>query len=82
MPTKTAEMTSNWTSRFSIWVSSWPRTASSSASLSAFIRPRVTVIEYWPLRTPEAKALRASVSMILSFGMVMPRLMQRVSSRL
>ncbi len=81
-PTKTAETTSSWTSRFSIWVSSWPRTASSSASVNASISPRVTVIEYWPLRTPLAKALRASVSMILRRGVAMPRLMQRFSSRL
>ncbi len=81
-PTKTAAMTSNWTSRFSMWVSSWPSTASSSASSRASIRPRVTVIEYWFLRTPLANALRASVSMIRSRGMVMPRLMQRFSSRL
>ncbi len=45
-------------------------------------RPVVTVIEYCFSFRPLAKALSASSSITLSFGMVMPREMQRFSRRL
>ena len=45
-------------------------------------QPRVTVIEYCFSFSPLAKALSASSSITLSFGIVMPREMQRFSSRL
>ena len=42
----------------------------------------MTVMEYCFSFMPVAKALSASLSMILSFGIVMPREMQRFSRRL
>ena len=42
----------------------------------------MTVIEYCFSFMPVAKALSASLSIILSFGMGMPREMQRFSRRL
>ena len=75
-------ITSMRTSPLRIWVSSWPSTASSSASSSCRSSPEVTVIEYCLSLSPVAKALSASSSITLSFGMVMPREMQRFSSRL
>ena len=81
MPTNTAEMTRSWTSRLRMWVSSWASTASSSASSRLSISPRVTVTEYCFSRMPLAKAFRCGVSITRSAGMVMPRLMQRFSSR-
>ena len=70
------------TSPLRMWVSSWPSTASISWSLSAFNRPVVTVIEYCRRFSPVAKALSASLSITFSFGIGMPREMQRFSNRL
>jgi len=63
-------------------VSSWPSTASTSGSSRWSSRPVVTVIEYCRSLRPLAKALRESSSITFSFGMVMPREMQRFSRRL
>src|SRR5262249_32468071 len=84
-PTTPAMMTAttiSCTSPLRIWVSSWPSTASISWSFKAFNRPVVTVTEYWLRFSPLAKALSAGLSMIFSFGIGMPREMQRFSSRL
>src|SRR6266478_478065 len=70
------------TSPLRMWVSSWPSTASISRSLSAFNRPVVTVMAYCRWLSPVANALSASLCMIFSFGIGMPREMQRFSSRL
>ena len=67
------------TSPLRMWVSSCPSTASSSASSSAFISPRITVIEYCFSVRPVEKALSASSSATRSVGMVMPREMHRFS---
>ena len=75
-------ITSMRTSPLRMWVNSWPSTDSISASLSALMRPEVTVIEYCLSFMPVAKALRLSSSITLSFGVVMPREMHRFSSRL
>ena len=75
-------ITSMRTSPLRMWVSSWPSTASSSASSSRSTSREVTVIEYCFSLSPVAKALSASLSMSLSFGMVMPREMHMFSSRL
>src|SRR3954464_2960688 len=84
-PTTPAMMTAttmSCTSPFLIWVSSCPSTASISLSFSALRRPVVTVIEYCLGLRPVANAFSAGLSMIFSFGIVMPREMQRFSSRL
>ena len=81
-PAITTAITSMRTSPLRMWVSSWPSTASISWSLSASIRPRVTVMEYCLSFRPVAKALSASSSAMRSVGMVMPREMHRFSSRL
>ena len=81
-PAITTAITSMRTSPLRMWVSSWPSTDSISRSLSALISPRVTVMEYCLSLRPVAKALSASSSATRSFGMVMPREMQRFSSRL
>src|SRR6266702_1012514 len=84
-PTTPAMMTAtpiSCTSPFLTWVSSWPSTASISWSFSAFRRPVVTVTAYCRGLRPVANAFNAGESMIFSFGMVMPREMQRFSSRL
>ncbi|MGY4330487.1 hypothetical protein ACVWWG_004904 [Bradyrhizobium sp. LB7.2] len=84
-PTTPAMMTAttmSCTSPFLMWVSSWPSTASISLSFSALRRPVVTVIEYCRGLRPVANAFSAGLSMIFSFGIVMPREMQRFSSRL
>src|SRR4051812_10488145 len=84
-PTTPAMMTAtpiSCTSPFLMWVSSWPSTASISLSFSALRRPVVTVTEYCRGLRPVANAFKAGESMIFSFGMVMPREMQRFSSRL
>ena len=84
-PTTPAMMTAttiNCTSPLRMWVSSWPSTASISRSLSSFIRPVVTVMAYWRRFRPVAKALSASLFITFSFGIGMPREMQRFSSRL
>ena len=70
------------TSPLRIWVSSWPSTDSISWSLSAFSRPVVTVMAYCRWFSPVAKALSASLSITFSFGIGMPREMQRFSRRL
>ena len=70
------------TSPLRIWVNSWPSTASISRIVEVPSRPDVTVIEYCFSFRPLAKALSASSSITLSFGMVMPREMQRFSRRL
>ena len=75
-------ITSMRTSPLRMWVNSWPRTDSSSASLSELSRPDVTVMEYCFSFMPVAKALRLSSSITLSVGMVMPREMQRFSRML
>ena len=84
-PTTPAMMTAitiSCTSPLRMWVSSCPSTASSSSSLRPFSNPLVTVTEYWRWLRPLANAFSASVSMIFSFGIGMPREMQRFSSRL
>src|SRR3954468_7646121 len=84
-PTTPAMMTAttmSCTSPFLMWVSSWPSTAPISLSFSAFRRPVVTVTEYCRRLRPDANAFSAGLSMIFSFGMVMPREMQRFSRRL
>ena len=84
-PTTPAMMTAttiSCTSPLRIWVSSWPSTASISWSFSASRRPVVTVMEYCRRLRPLAKAFSAGLSMIFSFGIGMPREMQRFSSRL
>ena len=81
-PAITMAITIMRTSPLRIWVSSWPSTASISWSLSASIRPWVTVMEYCLSFMPVAKALSASSSAMRSVGMVMPREMQRFSRRL
>ena len=81
-PAITSAITSMRTSPLRMWVSSWPSTASSSWSFNAFIRPRVTVIEYCFWLSPVAKALSASSSAMRSFGVGIPREMQRFSRRL
>ena len=81
-PAMTTAITSNCTSPLRIWVSSCPSTASISRSLSALISPVVTLIAYWLRLRPVAKALSAGLSTILSFGIGMPREMQRFSRRL
>ncbi len=81
-PAMITAMTSMRTSPLRMWVSSWPSTASSSASSSAASSPVVTVMAYCFSFMPVAKALRASLSITLSLGMVMPREVQRFSSRL
>ena len=70
------------TSPLRIWVNSCASTASSSASFRRSMRPLVTVIEYCFWLRPVAKALSAALSMIFSFGIGMPREMQRFSSKL
>ncbi len=70
------------TSPLRIWVSSWPSTASISWSFSAFSSPEVTVMAYCRRFSPVANAFSASLSMTFSFGIGMPREMQRFSSRL
>ncbi len=81
-PAMITAITSMRTSPLRMCVSSCPSTASISASSSALMRPVVTVTEYCFSFMPLAKALSAPVSMILSFGIVMPREMQRFSRRL
>ena len=81
-PAMITAMTIMRTSPLRIWVSSCASTASISSLSSAFIRPVVTVIEYCCSLRPVAKALSASLSITLSFGIGMPREMQRFSSRL
>ena len=75
-------ITISCTSPLRMWVSSWPSTASISWSLSAFSRPVVTVTAYCRRLSPVANAFSASLSMIFSFGIGMPREMQRFSRRL
>src|SRR5262249_20000363 len=70
------------TSPLRMWVSSWPRTASISWSFSVFMRPVVTVTAYCRRLSPVANAFSASLSIIFSFGIGMPREMQRFSRRL
>src|SRR5690349_4142421 len=84
-PTPPAMMTATTiicTSPLRMWVSSWPSTDSISWSLSASSRPRVTVTAYCRRLSPVAKAFSASLSMIFSFGIGMPREIQRFSRRL
>ena len=84
-PTTPAMMTAitiSCTSPLRMWVSSCPSTASSSSSLRPFSNPDVTVTEYWRWLRPLANAFSASVSITFSFGIGMPREMQRFSSRL
>ena len=81
-PAMITAITSMRTSPLRIWVSSWPSTASISASSSALSRPVVTVTAYCFSFIPLANALSAPSSMILSFGIGMPREMQRFSRRL
>ena len=84
-PTTPAMMTAitiNCTSPLRIWVSSWPSTASISWSFSAFRSPVVTVMEYCRRFSPLANAFSAGLSMIFSFGIGMPREMQRFSRQI
>ena len=81
-PAMITATTINCTSPLRICVSSWPSTASISWSLSACRRPVVTVMEYCRRLRPEAKAFSAGLSITFSFGIGMPREMQRFSSRL
>ena len=84
-PTTPAMMTAitiNCTSPLRIWVSSWPSTASISWSFSACSRPVVTVTEYCRRLRPLANAFSAGLSITFSFGIGMPREMQRFSRRL
>ncbi|MEJ0011305.1 MAG: hypothetical protein WDM94_01520 [Bauldia sp.] len=80
MPTKTAAMTSNWTSAV---LDVGQLVGEDGLELLVVERvhqaARVTVTVYWLLRTPVAKALRAGLSTMRSCGMVMPRLMHSVS---
>ena len=81
-PAMITATTISCTSPLRIWVSSWPSTASISWSLSAFSRPVVTVTEYCRRLSPVANAFSAGLSITFSFGIGMPREMQRFSSRL
>ena len=81
-PAMITATTINCTSPLRIWVSSWPSTASISWSFNACNSPDVTVTEYCRRLRPVANAFSAGLSMIFSFGIVMPREMQRFSSRL
>ena len=84
-PTTPAMMTAitiNCTSPLRIWVSSWPSTASISWSLSACRSPIVTVTAYCRRLRPLANAFSAGLSITFSFGIGMPREMQRFSRRL
>src|SRR5258705_282385 len=84
-PTTPAMMTAptiSCPSPLRIWVSSWPSTASISWSLSACRRPVVTVMEYCRRLRPAANAFSAGLSITFSFGIGMPREMQRFSRRL
>ena len=78
-PAITVAITNIRTSRLRIWVSSWPSTASISLSSRWSSSPLVTVMEYCRSFRPLAKALSALSSVTFSFGMVMPREMQRFS---
>ena len=81
-PAMITAITINCTSPLRICVSSWPSTASISWSLSACSRPEVTVMEYCRGLRPLANAFSAGLSITFSFGIGMPREMQRFSSRL
>src|ERR1700730_7266217 len=81
-PAMITAITISCTSPLRMWVSSWPSTASISWSLSAFNRPEVTVTAYCRWFSPVANAFSASLSMTFSFGIGMPREMQRFSRRL
>ena len=81
-PAMITATTINCTSPLRIWVSSWPSTASISWSFSACNKPDVTVTAYCRRLSPVANAFRAGLSITLSFGIGMPREMQRFSSRL
>ena len=81
-PAMITATTINCTSPLRICVSSWPSTASISWSFSAFRRPVVTVMAYCRRLRPLAKAFSAGLSITFSFGIGMPREMQRFSSRL
>ena len=70
------------TSPLRMWVSSWPSTASISASSSACNSPVVTVMEYCRGLRPVANAFSAGLSISFSLGIAMPREMQRFSNRL
>src|SRR6266702_1326687 len=78
-PAMITATTMSCTSPLRIWVSSWPSTDSISGSLSARNSPVVTVIAYCRRFSPVANAFNASLSMIFSFGIGMPREMQRFS---
>src|SRR4051812_31752811 len=81
-PAMITAITINCTSPLRMWVSSCPSTASISLSSSAFSRPVVTVTAYCRRLRPVAKAFSASLCITFSFGIGMPREMQRFSRRL
>src|SRR4051812_12838163 len=81
-PAMITAITISWTSPLRMWVSSCPSTASISRSFSALRSPVVTVMAYCRRLSPVANAFSASLSMTFSFGIGMPREMQRFSSRL
>ena len=79
MPVKMAAITARRASPLRMWVSSCASTADSSRSSSASTRPRVTVTLPFLRSRPEAKALRAGLSITARRGMTSPRAMHRVS---
>src|ERR1700738_4527004 len=81
-PAMITATTISCTSPLRIWVSSWPSTASISWSLSALRSPVVTVTAYCRRLRPVANAFSAGLSITFSFGIGMPREMQRFSRRL
>jgi hypothetical protein len=78
-PAKTAAITPSRASPLRMWESSCAITAESSRSSSASISPRVTVTPALSRVSPEAKALRARVSITARRGIVIPREMQSAS---
>ena len=81
-PTNTIETMSRCTSWLRMCDSSCAMTASNSSSFSLFIIPFDNVTVYVRSLIPLAKALSDSSFIILIFGILIPWLMQRFSTRL